>query len=105
MKEAQLLDPVKARALFESGYISIWHISKAKPIAIMKALQKTLVVKRQFSQDLSEIFLQSGVEQQFATLGQAEAIITAAKKIMKSKNPHIREQFKKKYGKRPHKAN
>lgn len=46
MKEANLLDPAKARAIYESGFTSVWHVSKAKPIAIMKALQKTLVVKR-----------------------------------------------------------
>ena len=32
------LDAGKARAIYESGYISIWHISKAKPVNIMKAL-------------------------------------------------------------------
>ena len=62
MKEATILDPKKARAIYESGYTSVWHISKAKPVLIMKALQKTLVVKRQYSEDLREIFLQSGVE-------------------------------------------
>lgn len=46
MKEAALLDAAKARAIYESGFTSVWHISKSKPIAIMKALQKTLVVKR-----------------------------------------------------------
>lgn len=40
------LDPLKARAIYESGYTSVWHISKAKPLHIMKALQKVLVVKR-----------------------------------------------------------
>lgn len=72
MKEANLLDPAKARAIYESGFTSVWHVSKAKPIAIMKALQKTLVVKRQYSEDLREIFLSSGAEQNYATLAQAE---------------------------------
>jgi hypothetical protein len=57
MKEMAILDAAKARAIYESGYTSVWHISKAKPVAIMKALQKTLVVKRQYSEDLREIFL------------------------------------------------
>jgi hypothetical protein len=38
MKEAAILDPKKARAIYESGYTSVWHISKAKPVLIMKAL-------------------------------------------------------------------
>jgi hypothetical protein len=38
MKEATILDPKKARAIYESGYTSVWHISKAKPVLIMKAL-------------------------------------------------------------------
>jgi hypothetical protein len=50
------LDPSKARALYESGFSSVYHISRAKPIDIMKALQRTLVAKRQFSNDLSELF-------------------------------------------------
>jgi len=41
-----VLDAPKARAIYESGYQSVYMISKAKPVAIMKALQKTLVVKR-----------------------------------------------------------
>ena len=69
MAEMAILDAGKARAIYESGYTTVWHISKAKPAAIMKALQKTLVVKRQYSEDLREIFLQSGAEQNFATLG------------------------------------
>jgi len=32
------IDAAKARAIYESGYTTVWHISKAKPIAIMKAL-------------------------------------------------------------------
>ena len=55
----------------------------------MKALQKTLVVKRQYSEDLKEIFMSSGVEQQYATLGQAENIIKTAKSIMKSRNAKL----------------
>jgi hypothetical protein len=43
------LDAPKARAIFEAGFISIYNISKARPIDIMKALQKTLIIKRQFS--------------------------------------------------------
>jgi hypothetical protein len=38
MKEMTILDAAKARAIYESGYTTVWHISKAKPIAIMKAL-------------------------------------------------------------------
>jgi len=51
------LDQHQARAIYESGYTSVWLVSKAKPINIMKALQKTLVVKRQYSDNLEEIFL------------------------------------------------
>ena len=50
------LDAPKARAIYEAGFSTVYHISKAKPIDIMKALQKTLVVKRQFSEDLTDIF-------------------------------------------------
>ena len=31
------IDAAKARAIYESGYTTVWHISKAKPIAIMRA--------------------------------------------------------------------
>jgi hypothetical protein len=50
-------------------------VAKAKPVAIMKALQRTMVVKRQFSEDLKEIFLSSGVEKNYATLSNAELIV------------------------------
>ena len=78
-----ILDAPKARAIYEAGYSTVYMISKTKPVNIMKALQKQLVTKRQYSEDLREIFLQSGVEQNFATLGQAEKIVQAAKKIQK----------------------
>ena len=41
-----VLDAPKARAIYESGLSTVYMISKAKPVAIMKALQKTLVVQR-----------------------------------------------------------
>jgi len=78
-----ILDAAKARAIYEAGYSTIYHVSKAKPVQIMKALQKTMATRRQFSEDLSEIFLQSGVEKTYATLAQAEQIVCAAKKIRK----------------------
>jgi hypothetical protein len=34
-----------------------------------------MVVKRQFSEDLREIFLSSGVEKNYATLSNAELIV------------------------------
>lgn len=40
------MDAPKARAIYEAGFSSVYHIAKAKPIDIMKALQRTLVVKR-----------------------------------------------------------
>ena len=33
-----LLDAPKARAIYESGYTSVYLVAKAKPVAIMKAL-------------------------------------------------------------------
>ena len=44
-----------------------------------------MVVKRQFSQDLKEIFLQSGVEKNYATLSNSELIVNEAKKIQKKR--------------------
>ena len=78
-----MIDAPKARAIYEAGFSSVYMISKAKPVAIMKALQKTLVVKRQFSEDLKEIFLKSGAEKNFSTLKQAEIIVLAAKIVQK----------------------
>ena len=78
-----VIDAPKARAIYEAGFSSVYMISKAKPVAIMKALQKTLVVKRQFSEDLKEIFLKSGAEKNFSTLKQAEIIVLAAKIVQK----------------------
>jgi len=63
-----ILDAPKARALYDAGYSSVYLVAKAKPASIMKALQKTLVTKRQFSEDLKEIFLCSGAESNFASL-------------------------------------
>lgn len=40
------LDAPKARAIYEAGFTSIYHVSKARPIDILKALQKTLVSQR-----------------------------------------------------------
>ena len=57
-----LLDAPKARAIYEAGFSTVYMVSKAKPLAIFKALQKKLVSKRQFSHDLREIFLESGIE-------------------------------------------
>jgi replicative superfamily II helicase len=37
------LDAVKARAIYEAGFTSIYHVSKARSVDIMKALQKTLI--------------------------------------------------------------
>ena len=42
MKEMAILDAAKARAIYESGYTSVWHISKAKPVAIMKVVLMNL---------------------------------------------------------------
>lgn len=70
-----ILDAPKARAIYEAGFDNCYKISKAKPVAIMKALQKTLVVKRQFSEDLKEIFLKSGAEKSYSTLEQADKIV------------------------------
>ena len=87
------IDAPKARAIYEAGFSTVYHISKAKPIEIMKALQRVLVVQRQFSNDLSDYFKkgQSDLDvggdddrgYQFATLSNAESIINAAKKVMK----------------------
>ena len=49
----------------------------------MKALQKTLVVKRQFSDNLKDIFLKTGAEKSFSTLAQAEKIVMAAKTVQR----------------------
>jgi hypothetical protein len=37
LKLAQL-DAPKARAIYETGFTSIYHVSKARPIDILKAL-------------------------------------------------------------------
>ena len=78
-----VLDAPKARAIYESGFQNVYMISKAKPVAIMKALQKMLVVKRQYADDLKDIFLKKGAEQTFSTLAQAEEIVRAAKLVQK----------------------
>jgi len=76
------LNQHQARAIYESGYTNVWLVSKAKPINIMKALQKTLVVKRQYSDNLEEIFLkQSSFEH--ATLAKSQAIVNNAKALIK----------------------
>lgn len=36
--ELAQLDAAKARAIYETGFTSIYHISKARPIDILKAL-------------------------------------------------------------------
>lgn len=87
------IDAPKARAIYEAGFSTVYHISKAKPIDIMKALQRVLVVKRQYSNDLADYFKkgQSDLDvggdnhkgYEFATLSIAEEIIDAAKKVMK----------------------
>ena len=41
-----LLDAPKARAIYEAGFSTVYMVSKAKPLAIFKALQKKLVSKR-----------------------------------------------------------
>jgi hypothetical protein len=33
-----MLDAPRARAIYESGYTSVYLVAKAKPVAIMKAL-------------------------------------------------------------------
>jgi len=38
MKLSGILDAPKARAIYESGYTSVYLVAKAKPVAIMKAL-------------------------------------------------------------------
>ena len=78
-----VLDVGKARAIYEAGFSNVYMISKAKPVAIMKALQKTLVVKRQFADNLKEIFLKTGAEKSFSTLTQAEQIVQAAKVVQR----------------------
>ena len=78
-----LLDAPKARAIYEAGFTTVYMISKAKPVAIMKALQKTLVIRRQFGEDLKEIFLKSGAEKTHSTFAQAEDIVQAAKLVQK----------------------
>jgi len=37
------LDAPKARAIYEAGFTSVYHVSKARPMDILKALQKTLI--------------------------------------------------------------
>jgi hypothetical protein len=37
------MDISRARAIYESGFVNIYSISKARPLDIFKALQKTLV--------------------------------------------------------------
>ena len=44
--ELAQLDVAKARAIYEAGFTSVYHISKARPMDIMKALQKTLITQR-----------------------------------------------------------
>ena len=78
-----VLDAPKARSIYEAGYQSVYLISKAKPVAIMKALARTLVVKRQFADNLREVFLKTGAEKDFATLHKAEQIVDAAKVVQK----------------------
>jgi hypothetical protein len=36
--EMPLLTAAKARAIYDAGYTTVWHISKAKPMFILKAL-------------------------------------------------------------------
>jgi hypothetical protein len=80
-----ILDPAKARAIYETGYTSVYLVSKAKPVAIMKALQRTMVVKRQYSEDVKELFLRSAAEKNYATLANAEMIVNEAKRIQRKR--------------------
>jgi hypothetical protein len=47
--ELDIIDAPKARAIYEAGFRSVYHVSKARPKEIMQALQKTLVAQRQFT--------------------------------------------------------
>lgn len=59
LQESDLnLDAPKARAIYEAGFSTVYHIAKAKPADIMKALQRTMVVQRQFDTDYSQLFRQ-----------------------------------------------
>eukprot|EP00350_Pseudokeronopsis_sp_OXSARD2_P008538 CAMPEP_0170563034 /NCGR_PEP_ID=MMETSP0211-20121228/63797_1 /TAXON_ID=311385 /ORGANISM="Pseudokeronopsis sp., Strain OXSARD2" /LENGTH=180 /DNA_ID=CAMNT_0010880695 /DNA_START=1 /DNA_END=540 /DNA_ORIENTATION=+ len=80
------LDPCQARAIYEAGFTSIYPISKSRPIDIMKALQKTFVQQRQFSDNWNEYFTKGCEDQGLTTLTRAEEIIEGAKKIMKKRS-------------------
>lgn len=88
-----LVDTRKARAMFEAGYTNVYAISKAKPVDIMKALQRTLFTSsQQYSAALTSELVQgkqqpSGLsaanQSGLATLTGAQEIIQAAKTVMK----------------------
>lgn len=40
------LDAARARAIYEGGFSCVYHISRARPLDILKALQRTLVIQR-----------------------------------------------------------
>eukprot|EP00347_Sterkiella_histriomuscorum_P009671 403340318 len=95
--QLSVIDAPKARAIYESGFTSIYHISKARPMDILKALQKTLIIQRQFSTDMEDLFKQGTTEHSSATISKAEEIIQAAKNIMRVRNlARAREIIKKK---------
>ncbi|CDW80348.1 dna polymerase theta-like [Stylonychia lemnae] len=92
-----VIDVPKARAIYEAGFTSTYHISKARPADIMKALQKTLVIQRQYSSNIEEMFKVGTTEHSSATITKAEEIIEAAKSIQRKKNlKKAREILKKK---------
>lgn len=49
VNELDSLDPAKARAIYEAGYSSVYLISKARPLDILKAVQKSMSMHRQYS--------------------------------------------------------
>ena len=81
--ELEGLDPRKARAIYEAGFSNVYLISKARPLDILKALQKTLQMRP--SRDATDLFKEGVTEAdyQFATLEKAEEIINSAKRVMK----------------------
>ena len=87
LKEVKM-DTRKARAIYEQGYSTVYAISKAKAMAIMKCLQKTLVISQQFSTNFDNLFKQGALDvnsanNDFPTLQKAEEIINGAKKVRK----------------------
>ena len=71
-----------ARAIYESGFTSIYHVSRAKTIDIVRALQRTMDVDKQYRETTLGETMSKNLKP-VASLKNANVIVNCARKIMK----------------------